>query len=387
MIQGIIPVLVIVAIVGGISVWLRRRGRVAGAEGWRDAPPAASADSQRIPARRPAGPAPGGPGSLAGDLARWVGAGLIGPEDADAIATFEQARVAGAVGAGGERRVSLLAEALGYVGVVLALAGAGVGVGHAWDDLPTWAHLGIPLAATVLLVAGGLLLRKQEEPAFERLMGVLWMLAVGTTAWALVVFGVEVADLDAEPSAVLVGAGCTAVALSLWSARPSGFQQTALLGSIHVLVIAGILWASADEPPVWWMAVAVWAIGAIWATLGWRNLMEPSWLAVGFGCLGMVIGPATGLGEYEWLLAPALLTAAGLMAVSIPTRQTPLLALGTVGAFGYITWAVVHYFQDSLGVPLALVIVGAVFLGLAVLAGRLGTREARRGAPHLPAPG
>ena len=72
------------------------------------------------------------------------------------------------------------------------------------------------------------------------------------------------------------------------------------------------------------------------------------------------------------------------MAVSVPTRQTPLLALGTLGAFGYITWAVVHYFGDSLGVPVALVIVGAVFLVLAVLAGVLATQGRGKGGGGSP---
>ena len=127
------------------------------------------------------------------------------------------------------------------------------------------------------------------------------------------------------------------------------------------------------------LPAAIWVLGLAWAALGWRNRLRPGWLAIGLGCLGAVIGPSIGLGEYEWLLAPGLLTAAGLMAVSVPARQTPLLALGTVGAFGYITWAVVHYFRDSLGVPVALVIVGAVFLALAVLAGVLATKN--RGKP------
>ena len=75
--------------------------------------------------------------------------------------------------------MSLLAEALGYVGVVLALAGAAVGLAQGWEDLPVWARLAIPAAATGLLLLGGVLLRRQEEPAFRRLMSVLWVLSVG----------------------------------------------------------------------------------------------------------------------------------------------------------------------------------------------------------------
>lgn len=374
---ALVPILVIVAVVLAFARWQMRRGRVAGAEAWRRAP--LDGPVTEKPATGHAGLAPSGFGGLAPDLARWVAAGVISADQADAIAALERGTT-GRGGMGGERRVSLLAEALGYVGAVLALAGAGVGLGQSWEDLPVWARLGIPSTVTALLVLGGFLLRKQEEPAFRRLMSVLWALSVGTAGWALGVLGADVADLEEESVALLIGTGCSVLAASLWLARRFGFQQAALFASLHLLVISGILSLSADDsPPRWWFAAAVWLLGVTWAWLGWRDVIGPSWLAVALGCMGAVIGPALGLGDYEWLLAPALVTTGALMAMSIPTRQTPMLALGTVGAFGYITWAVVRYFKDSLGVPLALAIVGAVLLGLAVLAGRLASRNRGRG--------
>ena len=84
------------------------------------------------------------------------------------------------------------------------------------------------------------------------------------------------------------------------------------------------------------------------------------------------MGPSVGLVADGWMVIVGLVTAAFLMWVSIPTREPALLALGTVGLFAYVTWAVVRYFGETLGVPVALVLVGVVFLTLAVLAGRLG---------------
>ena len=371
---ALVPLIIVVAVVAGIFVWQRRRGRAAGAGEWRRAAGEAPSEVKERPARaasRPMGP---GLGTLAADLSRWVGAGLVSAEQADAIAGFERAGTTGRGPAGEERRVSLLAEALGYVGVILALAGAAVGLAQGWEDLAVWARLAIPAAATGLLLLGGALLRRQEEPAFRRLMSVLWVLSVGGAAWALAVLGADILDLDPEPMAVMAAAGCTVMAAGLWLLRRHGLQQAVLLASLLALVVSGLLHFFGEDLPVWWFAVAVWALGVAWAALGWRDAIAPGWLAVAFGCLGAVVGPAGGLGDYEWLLAPALVTTGFLMAVSVPTRQTPLLALGTLGAFGYITWAVVHYFEDSLGVPVALVIVGAVFLVLAVLAGSLAGR-------------
>jgi hypothetical protein len=379
---AIAVLVVVVAVAAGVFLSLGRRGRATGAGQWRRSAGTSPAEEKEKTLRAAARPGGPGLGTLAGDLSRWTGAGLITAEQADAIAGFERSAGAGAVG--GERRVSLLAEALGYVGVVLALAGAAVGLAQGWDDLPVWARLAIPAAVTGLLLVGGFLLRKAEEPAFRRLMSVLWVLAVGGLAWTLAVLGIEVIDWDSavtgEPIALMTAGGCTVLAGVLYLLRRHGLQQAALLASLHGLVVSSLLVALPDtDPPMWWFAVAVWLLGLSWAALGWRGIVEPGWLAVSLGCVGAVVGPAFGLGDYEWLLAPALLTSAALMTVSVPTRQTPLLALGTLGAFGYITWAVVTYFGDSLGVPVALVIVGAVFLALAVLAGVLATKN--RGKP------
>jgi hypothetical protein len=38
------------------------------------------------------------------------------------------------------------------------------------------------------------------------------------------------------------------------------------------------------------------------------------------------------------------------MAAAVPLRDTPLLALGTLAMFGYVTSAVIRYFHQSLGV-------------------------------------
>ena len=317
--------------------------------------------------------------SLAADLDGWVGAGLISREQGDAIAAHERAAVA-ARKPTRERRVSLIAEALGYVGTALALAGAGVGLGQAWEDIAGWGRLSIAGGATALLLLGGFVLLSQTEPAFRRLQSVLWFLAVGAAVWALVVLGVEFLDLeDDERIVLLIGAGTATLAALLWAVRREALQHAALFASVHVALIGAVLCLPGDAP-MWAYALLVWGIGVVWGLLGWFRVLEPVWLGMALGSAGAVIGPAIGIGDYPWLLAVALGTAVFLMVVSVPTGQVPLLAVGTMGTFGYLTWAVIRYFSDSLGVPLALVVVGGVFLALAVVAGRLTqvTRGRRR---------
>lgn len=49
----------------------------------------------------------------------------------------------------------------------------------------------------------------------------------------------------------------------------------------------------------------------------------------------------------------------------------PLLALGALAMFGYVTSAATHYLQQSLGYPSALAIAGVLIIGLAILSARL----------------
>ena len=58
---------------------------------------------------------------------------------------------------------------------------------------------------------------------------------------------------------------------------------------------------------------------------------------------------------------------------------------GTVGLFIYLTWAVIRYFGDTLGVPVALLLVGALFIGLAVVAARLRRLTLPPGPAAMPA--
>lgn len=59
------------------------------------------------------------------------------------------------------------------------------------------------------------------------------------------------------------------------------------------------------------------------------------------------------------------------MAASVPLRNTPLLALGTLAAFGYITSLVVRYVHGPLGIPATMAITGVLIIALAAVSARL----------------
>jgi hypothetical protein len=321
------------------------------------------------------------PSRLADDLARWTEAGLLSGEQAAAIAAFEGRA------AGPPRRISLATEAFGYVGAALATAGAVAALGRVWEDLTGVTQFLITAGAALALVVAGAFTIRNEEPAFRRLGSVLWFLAVGAVAGSAAVLTIEVLelpDLLADETVALIITTTTAIAAAvLWRPVHLGLQQAALFGTVLATLVAAII-ALPGETGLWVPALGIWLLGLAWFALGWWERLTPGIVALALGTLAVLVGPSIGVEESGWMLIPALLSAGGAMVASIPTRFVPLLVAGTVGLFAYLTWAVVRYFGDSLGVPVALVLVGGLFIGLAVAASRLRRLTLDPG-PH-PAP-
>jgi FtsH-binding integral membrane protein len=73
-------------------------------------------------------------------------------------------------------------------------------------------------------------------------------------------------------------------------------------------------------------------------------------------------------------------TAAAAMAIGVPLRNTPLLALGTLAMSGYLTSVADRYLHESLGVSSALAITGMLIIGLAVLGAMRMALIAERGS-------
>lgn len=302
------------------------------------------------------------PPRLSEDLRRWLDAGLVSRAQAEALAEFEAARVRGS-------RRALIVEAVGYLGAVLAAAGAGVALGQAWGDLRIWQRLAASFGTAGALLVGGIAISRLDEPAIRRLMSVLWTLSVGSLAWGLIVLGVDVLDLAEERMPLFVGGMSLAYAGALWWVRRWPAQQVVAFVALQVTV-AGAILAPPGEAPAWAPMLAIWAVGAGWLALGWRGLLASSGMAPALGALAMVWAPTFG-GGMDWNVLLGLGTSAALMGLSVPMRETVLLAIGSVGAFGYLVGTAVTYFGETVGVPLALLFAGLAVLAVAVLGGRL----------------
>jgi hypothetical protein len=290
----------------------------------------------------------------------------------------------------GERHISLLTEAVAYVGVILLLAGSAVAIGQRWNSIPGWGQVGVLAGAAAFFLLIGIVARRVREPAIQRLAGVVWFLSVACVAGAVWLAWWK-AYGSTGPITVLVGGAVSLYSAALWLVRRGALQNVALFAGLIVTVL-GVVGYVVDlvnghggtgSAPAIVGVLPLWAFGLAWAWLGWRRYVEPVWVTIPCGVILALIVPsfaaAHGWGHVGYAIGIA--TAAAVMAASIPLRNVPLLALGALAMFGYVTSAATHYLQQSLGYPSALAIAGVLIIGLAVVSARLGR------AAHRPKPG
>ena len=290
----------------------------------------------------------------------WVAERVISRADADAIAAFESRRAPVPRGRG----VTPVTEALAYLGAALAVAAGGTLVGGEWDGLSTAGRIAVPGAIWLVLFGAGWWIGSATSPAQGRLARVLWFLSAASLSWTV---GSVVADgFGAERWPLWSGAAVVLYAGALYLARPATLQQLALVGGL-VLLAVGL---AEDSWTV--MGVAFWAIGAAWILLGWRRLLVQPGTASTVGSLLALIGALLFSIRHEEVGAwSSVLTAAGLIGVSVGIRQTAMLVLGAIGLFFSTFGTIQQYVEGTTGIAIGLLVAGVVVLALALIVSRL----------------
>jgi hypothetical protein len=298
--------------------------------------------------------------SLARRLDIWVSERVISRADADAIVAFETRRTPVPGGHG----VTPVTEALAYLGAALAIAAGGTVLGGEWDGLSTVGRIAVPGTIWLVLFGVGWSIRGATSPSRVRLARILWFLSAAALTWT--VGSVVVDGFRAERWPVWGGAAVVLFAGALYLARPSTLQQLALVGGLILLAVglAEDSWTA--------MGVAFWAVGAAWILLGWRRLLVEPGSASTVGSLLVLVGALLISAEHEevgaWF---SVLTAAGLIGVSVGIRHTSMLVLGAFGLFFSTFGTIQQYVEGTTGIAIGLLVAGVVVLALALIVSRL----------------
>ena len=299
---------------------------------------------------------------LRAKVAQWVAGGLISQDQGDAILAHE--RPEPSVPEAAPTRVPLVTEAIGYLGGGLATIAAAIFMAQIWDELQPWAKLALVGLVTAILAVSGALIRSSSEPAVQRLASFLWLLSSAGVAFFVALASSEVGDANSESVFLLASLAASAYSLVLWLMRRRGLQQLALFAALIGLVIA-LLLVPKEDPDAFFVGLAVWGVGLIWAILSWGGVIRPARVGIVAGAVAMLVSAqVASLGGYRvWGLWLGVVTAIALLATGVIDRNSALLGLGALGVIVFTPQLVLRIFEDTLGAPLALLVTG---LGLVV---------------------
>jgi hypothetical protein len=301
----------------------------------------------------------------------WVGAGLIAPEQAARIRAYEVVRqdrpphLTTVAAPPGPTGTSLVVEALGYVGGVIMLVGAGILVGLVWADIPVALRLVLGAATALALVAAGLAVPDRLGEAAGRLRSVLWVLAVAATAAFFTVLSTDVLDRYDEDALLVIFPATALVATALWWRRRTWLQQLALLVPLVLSASAlGVQVADSDSAP----GIAMWVLAVAWTAVAWTGRLQPRVPGLAFGGVAAVFGAMTIASDLGIFLG--LATAVAMLALALYERSLPLLAVAAFGLLQAAPRAAFEWFPGRLSASLTLIVVGGLLVGAAVWVAR-----------------
>ena len=303
-------------------------------------------------------------------LQDWVDAGLITTEQSRAIRRHEAGRhgprTGFAVAPTTRTGPSLVVEALGYLGGVVMLVGAGILVGMYWADLSVLLRLILIGATALALVGAGFAVPDRLGDAAGRLRSAFWAVGVAATAGFLGVFSTEVLGRYDEHALVIIGPCTAAVAGILWWLRSTWLQQLALFVPVMLSAVGtGMELTSTSSS---WAGAAMWAVAVGWAVLSWAGRLEPRVTGVAFGVLGAVLGAMTM--DADVGIALGLATAVATVVVALWERSLPWLGVAAIALLWTMPRAADAWFPGRLSVALTLIVTGGALVGAAVWVAR-----------------
>lgn len=309
---------------------------------------------------------PNGAGTVAGDpvallgehLDEWERAGLLTHPQVVAINGYELARrelgpapglqpPAPSVGPAEGRparplpianRLPSVAEALGYLGGVLALVGLVLLLSRVWPDLPTAGRLALAGGVSVVLLVAGSLVPDDVHPALARLRSFLWLLSTASAGLCAGIVAVDVFDANDDLVTAAAVAATVAVHAGItWAGRPRLLQQAPFLAAIAVTV--GALSAQITSDAV--AGLVVWAVGVTVVELGVLRLTSLPLVTEVVGAVALLVGAT--IVSTDWPAFGQILvtvSAAALVAIAaynevLPTKVERRV-LAVIGVFALL---------------------------------------------------
>lgn len=302
---------------------------------------------------------------------RWVEAGLISPDQRDAIRRFEAASnpdVTSPPEIERTRAITPVAEVAGYLSGIVAIVGGLTIVGPRWSGLALPAQLAIAVAIAVIGFAAGAGLIRSDDGAAARLGGFAWVVSSGGAALAVATVVGRSSAADDRWVGIATGLSLALLGTALWRNRDRPLQLATVAVGV-ALAVGGIL--DLAGAAIWVGAVVAWCAGAALGGLVALDRVHPRSTGFVVGAVAMTSGAFQLAARFERASAVlAVATAAAIVAIALVERSLALLGVGVVAFVAAVTLLMSTVVEGTLART------ASVAIGLVVLAA-VGVRAQR----------
>lgn len=272
-------------------------------------------------------------------------------------------------------------EVVGYIGGALVLGGVSLLVSMSWVDLSRPSRVGLMVVASLVLAGVGVIiaggprgvraLADGRSSPRGRIVAVLFALAACTASMA-VGSAVEVPGSPGVATLTATATGLLVALLAYAAIRRLPVLLATIGFSVGVVLAATEEWFDGSTPSV---TVGLVALGAGWTALAVTGALRHRHVVLGAGVLIALTGAQCPVGSEQpsWAYGLTLLIALLCFGAYLTERAPVLLALGVLGVTVAVPEAVWHWSRGTLSGPLAVLLVGVVF----VVAGGIGFRLRR----------
>lgn len=269
-----------------------------------------------------------------------------------------------------EPPANILGRILGYLGGTFIFAGLSIFIALNWDVMNTAARIIITLGSGIAVFIMAIVASQDER--FVRARTPLYLIAAALQPVGIMVAIDEFSSGGDWHYAAMLTAAIMFFqqAAVFWQKRDTTLLFTSLIFALWFFGVTLDLLNVDDE-----LIALILGGATVCLCIGLERTvhssMNPFWYLLGSGWFfyGLFELVQHSVAELIFLAA-----ACGGVFLSTWARSRTLLFVSTVAILAYISYFTSEHFQDSLGWPLVLILLGLVFIGLSAIAIRINKR-------------
>ena len=269
------------------------------------------------------------------------------------------------------RSSGIVMQVLAYLGGTLIFAGVGIYVHMIWDNLPSLSRVLITFGPGIIALILGILCSKDRR--YIKAAASLFLISAFLQPSGILVYMHEYLEGDDEALALIFCFGVMAIQYGVL------FTQLKRAALLFFTVIFGFLtaawvfhWLDMDGD----LNAVICGFSLICILSRIDRTVYRSFVPFGYfiGCSVLLIGAYELLDHSTPFDFGLIGLTAGMMYCSTILNSRTMLVMSVIGFLCYLGYYTDEYFEDMVGWPVALIIIGFIMIGLSAFALRLGQR-------------